>query len=149
MQIVKSKQQHYESRRLSIVVKMDNIIKKLDVTLFGEKFTLPVKYDVFCGENVLDSQKYALEMFLGKADELLAKSDEVKEYIENQKHIKVHDLFEELVPECIYVERNNQDRYIDIFFFGLDENGKRTKDSFAIEFKNEEFYRVGDRSVAI
>ena len=31
-----------------MVVNTGNIIKKLDVTLFGEKFTLPVKYDVFC-----------------------------------------------------------------------------------------------------
>ena len=98
---------------------------------------------------MLDSQKNALEMFLGKADELLADSDEVKKYIENQKQTKVHDLFEELVPECIYVERNDLDRYIDVFFSGIDEDGKRTKDSIAIEFKNEEFYRVGDRSVAI
>ena len=132
-----------------MVVNTGNIIKKLDVTLFGEKFTLPVKYDVFCGEMVLDSQKNALEMFLGKADELLADSDEVKKCIENQKQTKVHDLFEELVPECIYVERNDLDRYIDVFFSGIDEDGKRTKDSIAIEFKNEEFYRVGDRSVAI
>ena len=132
-----------------MVVNTDKIIKKLEVTLFGEKFTLPVKYDVFCGEKVLDSQKYALELFLGKADELLADSEEVKKYIENLKQTKVHDLFEALIPECIYVERNDIDRYIDVFFFGLDENGKRTKDSFAIEFKNEEFYRVGDRSVAI
>ena len=29
-----------------MVVNTGNIIKKLDVTLFGEKFTLPVKYDV-------------------------------------------------------------------------------------------------------
>jgi hypothetical protein len=129
--------------------KTDKIIKKLDVTLFGEKFTLPVRYDVFCGENVLDSQKYALEMFLGKADELLADSKEVKNYIENKKQTKVHDLLEELIPECIYVERNDIDRYVAVFLSGIDENGKRTRDSLAIEFRNEEFYRVGDRSVAI
>ena len=129
--------------------KTDKIIKKLDVTLFGEKFTLPVRYDVFCGENVLDSQKYALEMFLGKADELLADSKEVKNYIENKKQTKVHDLLEELIPECIYVERNDIDRYVAVFLSGIDENGKRTGDSLAIEFRNEEFYRVGDRSVAI
>ena len=129
--------------------KTDKIIKKLDVTLFGEKFTLPVRYDVFCGENVLDSQKYALEMFLGKADELLADSKEVKNYIENKKQTKVHDLLEELIPECIYVERNDIDRYAAVFLSGIDENGKRTRDSLAIEFRNEEFYRVGDRSVAI
>ena len=129
--------------------KTDKIIKKLDVTLFGEKFTLPVRYDVFCGENVLDSQKYALEMFLGKADELLADSKEVKKYIENKKQTKVHDLLEELIPECIYVERNDIDRYVAVFLSGIDENGKRTRDSLAIEFRNEEFYRVGDRSVAI
>lgn len=129
--------------------KTDKIIKKLDVTLFGEKFTLPVRYDVFCGENVLDSQKYALEMFLGKADELLTDSKEVKNYIENKKQTKVHDLLEELIPECIYVERNDIDRYVAVFLSGIDENGKRTRDSLAIEFRNEEFYRVGDRSVAI
>ncbi len=129
--------------------KTDKIIKKLDVTLFGEKFTLPVRYDVFCGENVLDSQKYALEMFLGKADELLADSKEVKNYIENKKQTKIHDLLEELIPECIYVERNDIDRYVAVFLSGIDENGKRTRDSLAIEFRNEEFYRVGDRSVAI
>ena len=129
--------------------KTDKIIKKLDVTLFGEKFTLPVRYDVFCGENVLDSQKYALEMFLGKADELLADSEKVKNYIENKKQTKVHDLLEELIPECIYVERNDIDRYVAVFLSGIDENGKRTRDSLAIEFRNEEFYRVGDRSVAI
>lgn len=129
--------------------KTDKIIKKLDVTLFGEKFTLPVRYDVFCGENVLDSQKYALEMFLGKVDELLADSKEVKNYIENKKQTKVHDLLEELIPECIYVERNDIDRYVAVFLSGIDENGKRTRDSLAIEFRNEEFYRVGDRSVAI
>ena len=129
--------------------KTDKIIKKLDVTLVGEKFTLPVRYDVFCGENVLDSQKYALEMFLGKADELLADSKEVKNYIENKKQTKVHDLLEELIPECIYVERNDIDRYVAVFLSGIDENGKRTRDSLAIEFRNEEFYRVGDRSVAI
>lgn len=132
-----------------MVEKTDKIIKKLDVTLFGEKFTLPVKYDVFCGEMVLDSQKYALEMFLGKADELLAESEEVKTYIENKKHTKVNDLLEEMIPEYIYVERNDIDRYIAVFLSGLDENGKRTRDSIAIEFKNEKFYRVGDRSVAI
>ena len=129
--------------------KTDKIIKKLDVTLFGEKFTLPVRYDVFCGENVLDSQKYELEMLLGKADELLADSKEVKNYIENKKQTKVHDLLEELIPECIYVERNDIDRYVAVFLSGIDENGKRTRDSLAIEFRNEEFYRVGDRSVAI
>ena len=129
--------------------KTDKINKKLDVTMFGEKFTLPVRYDVFCGENVLDSQKYALEMFLGKADELLADSKEVKNYIENKKQTKVHDLLEELIPECIYVERNDIDRYVAVFLSGIDENGKRTRDSLAIEFRNEEFYRVGDRSVAI
>jgi hypothetical protein len=129
--------------------KTDKIIKKLDVTLFGEKFTLPVRYDVFCGEMVLDSQKYALEMFLGKADELLADTAEVKNYIENKKQTKVHDILEELVPECIYVERNDIDRYVAVFLSGIDENGKRTRDSLAIEFRNEEFYRVGDRSVAI
>ena len=86
---------------------------------------------------------------MGKADELLADSKEVKNYIENKKQTKVHDLLEELIPECIYVERNDIDRYVAVFLSGIDENGKRTRDSLAIEFRNEEFYRVGDRSVAI
>lgn len=132
-----------------MVEKTDKVIKKADVTLFGEEFTLPVEYDVLGGEMLLDSQKYALEMFLGKADDLLNDSKEVKDYIESTKQIKVNDLFDELAPECIYVERNDNDRYTAVFLSVLDENGKRTGDTVAIEFKNEEFYRIGDRSIVI
>ena len=112
-----------------MVEKTDKIIKKADVTLFGEEFTLPVEYDVLGGEMLLDSQKYALEMFLGKADDLLNDSKEVKDYIESTKQIKVNDLFDELAPECIYVERNDNDRYTAVFLSVLDENGKRTGDT--------------------
>lgn len=132
-----------------MIEKTEKIIKKAAVTLFGEEFTLPVEYDVLGGESLLDSQKYALEMFLGKADELLNNSEVVKNYIENTKQIKVNDLFDELAPECIFVERNDNDRYTAVFLSVLDEDGKRTGDTVVIEFKNEEFYRVGDRSIVI
>ena len=79
----------------------------------------------------------------------LNKSEVVKNYIENTKQIKVKDLFDELATECIFVERNDNDRYTAVFLSVLDEDGKRTGDTVAIEFKNEEFYRVGDRSIVI
>ena len=47
------------------------------------------------------------------------------------------------------MERNDNDRYTAVFLSVLDENGKRTGDTVAIEFKNEEFYRIGDRSIVI
>jgi len=136
-------------RRLNMTVRINKIIKKADVKVFGEEYTLPVKYDVFVGEKLLDSQKDALERFLGKADSLLADSDKIKSYIEHTKHVAVNDLTNKLEPTCIYVERNDKDRYTAVLLSPLDDNGKKTGESFAIEFKNEEFFRIGDRSIVV
>lgn len=87
-------------------------MSKVKVSIWGRPFELSVIYDKCAGEEVLDSQREAVEAFLGDCPVDRAKS-KVEEYVINHAGAKlsqanIDNIFKYVMPKSIYVLRNSK-----------------------------------------
>lgn len=87
-------------------------MSKVKISIWGRPFELSVIYDKCSGEEVLDSQREAVEAFLGDCPVDRAKS-RVEEYVINHAGAKlsqanIDNIFKYVMPKSIYVPRNSK-----------------------------------------
>ncbi|MBQ1849704.1 MAG: hypothetical protein II139_04985 [Lachnospiraceae bacterium] len=85
--------------------------EKVKLNVWGREFLLDVHYDCYEGESILPSQREAvneLKADISKIDQSLAK---VKLYCQERDGLAKIDndnIFEYVIPECIYVKRTSE-----------------------------------------
>lgn len=113
------------------------------VMIWGRKFDLKVIFDVYQGENILDIQKDAVEIFVKESESLLSSYKELESYCIKQDGDRIGDridnIFKYVMPQALYVRRNEKKRIISLLCnYRFDE-----EHGIALTFENEKLKRIG------
>lgn len=123
----------------------------MNLEIWGRSFELDVVYDAYCGEEVSQEQRDALDKFLSVADELFAVAEvKAKEYCLDMNGDEIGEeaisnIFKYVVPKAVYVSRTDGARVVAIlchYKFNMD-------DGVAIVFENEEFSEIGTEDIIL
>lgn len=127
-------------------------MSKVNFEIWGRTLELDVVYDCYRGEEILESQKRAYNLFCDNSVMLFNKAyEEVIAYCyktnkEELGDTEITNIFKYVKPKTIYVERStNDDRIVGIicaYKFNPD-------DGMAIIFKNEAFFNIGTENIIL
>lgn len=127
-------------------------MSKVNFNIWGRSLDLDVDFDCYKGEEILDSQKKAYELFVDRSDELfeVAYKEAVNYcYKTNGADIadeKINNIFRYVKPKAIYIKRGTLDErrvaIICAYRFNPD-------DGMAIVFKNESFWQIGTENIIL
>ena len=89
------------------------MIESLEVSIWGRKFTLPVEYDCYEGEEVTKAQSQALKRFKSHTEWIEQSKSIVEKYCREQvmsddENAKKDNIFSYIKPECIFVKRDKE-----------------------------------------
>lgn len=93
---------------------MANLTKKVNINIWDRDFNLPIEYDCYKGETILDEQIDALNKFISNLD-IIGKSKEKvvkyckKEVAADDKNEKKDNIFSYIKPDYIFVKRDKKD----------------------------------------
>ena len=93
------------------------MINTLELEIWGRKFTLPVKYDCYKGEEITDKQEQAVADFRTRNDLIEKSKSKVEEYCkaqvaEDEENEKKDNIFSYVKPEYLFVKREDKPRII-------------------------------------
>ncbi len=89
------------------------MIESLETTIWGRKFTLPVEYDCYEGEEVTKAQIQALKNFRSHTEWIEKSRSIVEKYCREQvmsdeENTKKDNIFSYIKPECLFVKRDKE-----------------------------------------
>ena len=89
------------------------MIESLETTIWGRKFTLPVEYDCYEGEEVTKAQIQALKNFRSHTEWIEKSRSIVEKYCREQvmsddENPKKDNIFSYIKPECLFVKRDKE-----------------------------------------
>ena len=89
------------------------MIESLETTIWGRKFTLPVEYDCYEGEEVTKAQIQALKYFRSHTEWIEKSRSIVEKYCREQvmsddENAKKDNIFSYIKPECLFVKRDKE-----------------------------------------
>ncbi len=89
------------------------MIESLETTIWGRKFTLPVEYDCYEGEEVTKAQIQALKNFRSHTEWIEKSRSIVEKYCREQvmsdeENTKKDNIFSYIKPECLFVKRDKK-----------------------------------------
>lgn len=89
------------------------MIESLETTIWGRKFTLPVEYDCYEGEEVTKAQIQALKNFRSHTEWIEKSRSIVEKYCREQvmsddENAKKDNIFSYIKPECLFVKRDKE-----------------------------------------
>lgn len=116
----------------------------INMKIWDKEYELKVVFDVFEGEEVLESQNDALTQFVENSESLLSDPNEVKQYCAtlNSEIPETQSVHDYVRPEMLYVVRDSEKRTVVLccdYEFDV-EHG------IAIVFEDERFVKVTDQS---
>lgn len=125
-------------------------MNKIKALIWGREFDMNITYDCYNGEELLDSQKDAVNAFVD-ADKAIEESlDKIKEYClsMNQEEIgsdTIDNIFKYVVPKYLYVSREDEKHVVSIMCnYKFDqENG------IAVVFENEKLTKIGKQDIIL
>lgn len=130
----------------------ENLMSKVSLNIWGRPLDLDIEYDCYEGEEILDSQKKAYELFVNRSSELFetAYFEAVNYcYKTNRADIaedKIDNIFKYVKPKAIYIKRGTFDErkvaIICAYKFNPD-------DGLAIVFRNENFWEIGSENIIL
>lgn len=130
----------------------ENLMSKVSLNIWGRPLDLDIEYDCYEGEEILDSQKKAYELFVNCSSELFetAYFEAVNYcYKTNRADIvedKIDNIFKYVKPKAIYIKRGTFDErkvaIICAYKFNPD-------DGMAIVFRNEKFWEIGSENIIL
>lgn len=130
----------------------ENLMSKVSLNIWGRPLDLDIEYDCYEGEEILDSQKKAYELFVNRSSELFetAYFEAVNYcYKTNRADIvedKIDNIFKYVKPKAIYIKRGTFDErkvaIICAYKFNPD-------DGMAIVFRNEKFWEIGSENIIL
>lgn len=110
--------------------------------IWKRSFDIPVVFDVYDGEEILDEQETSLTSFISKSEELLNNPSYLSNYLVETSNGKVTDpidnIFKYVLPKSLFVKRIKDKRVIALLCaYKYDpEHG------LAVVFENEAFSKV-------
>lgn len=123
-------------------------MSKSTLEIWGREFELNVIYECYPGEEVLDSQRAALEALIvpGVIDTSL---DDVKAYVMssslNQVTSPIENIFKYVMPRSIFVPHSKKESHIAIMCnYKFD-----TEHGIAIVFENGVFAEIGPQDIVL
>ena len=89
------------------------MIKSMDISVWGREFTLPVFYDCYQGESVIEEQILMVYWFIANQHWLLEAKSRVVSYcrtevMEDARNQKKDNIFSYVKPECLFVKRDGK-----------------------------------------
>ena len=130
----------------------ENLMSKVSLNIWGRPLDLDIEYACYEGEEILDSQKKAYELFVNRSSELFetAYFEAVNYcYKTNRADIvedKIDNIFKYVKPKAIYIKRGTFDErkvaIICAYKFNPD-------DGMAIVFRNEKFWEIGSENIIL
>ena len=89
------------------------MIESLETTIWGRKFTLPVEYDCYEGEEVTKAQIQALKHFRSHTEWIEHSKTIVEDHCREQvmsddENAKKDNIFSYIKPECLFVKRDKE-----------------------------------------
>lgn len=120
------------------------------INIWGRVFELPVIYECYSGEEVLDSQKAALAMVEDNTNEIAESLDTVKEYVRKTggdqiTDVVIENIFKYVMPKDIFVPHITKCRTAAImcnYKFDM-EHG------IAVVFEDGKFKEVGMQDIVL
>lgn len=87
------------------------MIDSVNITIWGREFVLPIEYNCYDGEVVLEEQVEALEAFLVHKEWIEKAKGCVEDYCredvaDDESNNKKNNIFSYIKPECIFVKRD-------------------------------------------
>ena len=125
-------------------------MNKCKIIIWGRKFELPLMYECYDGEEILESQKEAFTLFEDNAKEVAGSLDQVKKYVKEDEAsqlagIEIENIFKYVMPREIFVPHREKHRMVAIicdYRFDM-EHG------IAVVFENGRFKEVGPQDIAL
>ena len=124
-------------------------MNKISLTIWGRSFELPVAFDCYEGEEVLQAQYDALnELCNAQITIEEAKSNVEKYCVElNAKEIgaqRIDNIFKYVMPTGVFVRRSNSaDRFVGL----ICKYRFNPEDGLVVLFKNGAFYEIGTSDI--
>lgn len=125
-------------------------MNKVKMRIWGRDFEMDVKYDCYSGEEILDSQKSALEAFLKSDDSIQASLKQVKGYcLEHYgKEIgtdTIDNIFKYVVPQYLYVVRSEDKHVVAVMCNARFE----PEHGLAAVFQEEKLDKIGRQDIIL
>ena len=125
-------------------------MSKCKMSIWERKFELPLMYECYAGEEVLESQKEAFAMLEDNAKELARSLDQVKKYVKKTGAAQlagdeIENIFKYVMPKSIFVPHSKKRRTVAImcnYKFDM-EHG------IAVVFENGQFKKVGPQDIVL
>lgn len=125
-------------------------MSKCKMSIWERKLELPLMYECYAGEEVLESQKEAFAMFEDNAKEVAESLDQVKKYVKKTGAAQlagdeIENIFKYVMPKSIFVPHSKKRRTVAImcnYKFDM-EHG------IAVVFENGQFKKVGPQDIVL
>lgn len=125
-------------------------MSKCKMSIWERKFELPLMYECYAGEEVLESQKEAFAMLKDNAKEVAGSLDQVKKYVKKTGAAQlagdeIENIFKYVMPKSIFVPHSKKRRTVAImcnYKFDM-EHG------IAVVFENGQFKKVGPQDIVL
>lgn len=124
---------------------------KQTINLWGRELELNIIYDCYPGEEVLDTQKKALERILENHDVLEKAKANVQAYCvardsEKIAPLPIENIFKYVVPNALYIQRTKDDKRIVGLMCDYRFN---PEDGLSVIFCNEQLIDVGTQNLIL
>ena len=125
-------------------------MSKCKMSIWERKFELPLMYECYAGEEVLESQKEAFAMLEDNAKEVARALEQVKKYVKKTGAAQlagdeIENIFKYVMPKSIFVPHSKKRRTVAImcnYKFDM-EHG------IAVVFENGQFKKVGPQDIVL
>lgn len=127
-----------------------DLMNKYKLSIWGRNFELPLLYECYHDEEVIESQREAFAMFEANSAAVAASLEHVKNYVETDEFArlngdKIENIFKYVMPKEIFVPHTEKHRNVAImcnYKFDI-EHG------IAVLFENGQFKKVGPQDIAL
>lgn len=125
-------------------------MSKCTINIWERKFELPLMYECYDGEEVLENQKEAFAMLEDNAEEVMGSLEQVKKYVKKTgvdqlAGAEIENIFKYVMPKSIFVPHNKKRRTVAImcnYKFDM-EHG------IAVVFENGQLKKVGSQDIVL
>ena len=127
-----------------------DLMNKYKLSIWGRNFELPLLYECYPDEEVIESQREAFAMFEANSAAVAASLEYVQNYVETDEFArlngdKIENIFKYVMPKEIFVPHTEKHRNVAImcnYKFDI-EHG------IAVLFENGQFKKVRPQDIAL
>lgn len=124
-------------------------MNRIKCTIWGRKFELPVEFDVFPDEQIINQQREALREIISQMPVSLKYTYEIEKYCKqvNPKEIpdKLGNIFKYVMPTAFYIKRNENKHIVALLCnYKLDE-----ENGIALVFENKKLLQIDVQDVIL